>query len=532
MTMKLKYLSYAFASMLVVSTACTDMELSPEGSTVTSAEKEDILAVQPEKAEAAVNAVITSFSTDMLSWPADERHNDFGYPALMMFFEANGYDMVSSDNGYNWMGNSLDFSDRLITSYESYITWSSVYRQISAANAVVASLGLEQEEDLGKYYVAQALSVRAFSYWVLAQLYQFNYADNKSEPCVPLITDENVDQAAIDGAPRATVEEVYTQIMSDIDSAIEFLTSNSQSRSNNSFVSLEVAYGIRARVNLTMENWSAAASDATAAMAYGAPHSMSAVSVPAFNDISEFMWGIDIAETDGVVTTGICNWPSHMGSLNWGYCWYSGGMQINKELFESIPDTDVRKGWWVDADYYSANLSDYEQWFISSYVEYPIYTHVKFAPYGGVLATSTNANDVPLMRVEEMYLILAEAQAMSGNVAGGAATLQSFVQTYRDPEYTCTAASAEEVQEAVYFQRRIELWGEGLSWFDIMRLEKDVDRRGGGYPEVTSVVNIPAGSDILLWRIPEAEIQANVQISDADNNKSGTFTNYTVADYE
>ena len=37
---------------------------------------------------------------------------------------------------------------------------------------------------------------------------------------------------------------------------------------------------------------------------------------------------------------------------------------------------------------------------------------MKYGPYKGVMAQSTNASDIPLMRVEEMYLILAEAQAM------------------------------------------------------------------------------------------------------------------------
>jgi hypothetical protein len=44
------------------------------------------------------------------------------------------------------------------------------------------------------------------------------------------------------------------------------------------------------------------------------------------------------------------------------------------------------------------------------------------------------------------------------------------------------------------------------------------------------VFNIPAGSDILLWRIPEAEIQANPSITEADNNPSAPVPS-PVADY-
>ena len=124
------------------------------------------------------------------------------------------------------------------------------------------------------------------------------------------------------------------------------------------------------------------------------------------------------------------------------------------------------------------------------------------------------------LRVEEMYLIKAEAEAMSGG--DGKGTLESFIKTYRDPSYSTNAASSTQVQEEVFHQRRIELWGEGLNWYDIMRLNKGVDRRGGGYPNATMIFNIPAGDGILVWRIPEAEINANPALSEADNNPAAS----------
>ena len=41
----------------------------------------------------------------------------------MLFTDANGIDVVSDDNGYNWTGNSLDFTDRVYTSNEAQIMW-------------------------------------------------------------------------------------------------------------------------------------------------------------------------------------------------------------------------------------------------------------------------------------------------------------------------------------------------------------------------------------------------------------------------
>ena len=59
-----------------------------------------------------------------------------------------------------------------------------------------------------------------------------------------------------------------------------------------------------------------------------------------------------------------------------------------------------------------------------------------------------------------------------------------------------------------------------MNWFDVMRLNKGVDRRGAGYPNASSVFNIQPGDPILLWRLPEKEIQANPALSNSDNNEA------------
>ena len=438
-----------------------------------------------------------------------------------MFTDANGIDVVSDDNGYNWTGNSLDFTDRVYTSNEAQIMWNNLYADLYS-KYVIGPIDADTDDPVS-ILLSTGISSRAFSYFNLVQLYQFNYVGNQSKPAVPIITDENSDVAALEGAPRATVEEVYTLILNDISSAIGLLESAQEggvTRADKRYFDLAVAYGLRARVNLTMQKWTEAAADATKAIAEtsAVPTGLTEANKPAFMDISEknWMWGIIISETDRVVTSGIVNWISHMGSFNYGYANFSGGKQINKALYNSISDTDVRKGWWTDADGVSANLTKEQQETIDSY-GYDPYTQVKFAPYQNVMKNSTNANDIPLMRVEEMYLIKAEAEAMSG---GGNSTLVDFVSTYRDPDYSFSSTDAAEIQEEVFRQRRIELWGEGLSWFDIMRLNKPVDRRGGGFPNATMVFNIPAGDPLLLWRIPQKEIIANPALNEEDNNPS------------
>ena len=528
--MKTKYI---FASSLLLSlafTGCQDLDTAPEGDVVTTDQKEDIYELNPERADAAINAIYSQFKEYMPNENAlgASRHNDIGYPTIMLCTDANGMDVVSSDNGYNWQGNSLTYDDHLdYTSYECQMVWNDLYNIIFSSNNAIASFDPETDDPNIQMYLGRAYATRAFCYFNLAQLYQFNYVGNQDKPCVPLITNENSAEAAANGAPRATVQAIYDQIEADLETGINFLKAAEDAgatRADRRYIDQSVAYGIRARVALTKQEWAAAIEAAQTAISLSdaRPATINEVSAPTFWDVSEpdWMWGVLVEESDNVVSSGIVNWPSHMGSLNYGYANFSGGKQINKALYNTIPDTDVRKGWWTGADSTSVNLSAAQQEWMDTY-SYPAYTQVKFAPYNNVIGQSASANDIPLMRIEEMYLILAEAQAMGGDTGTGKATLETLIQSYRDPEYTCTAASATDIQEEIYRQRRIELWGEGLIWYDIMRLNKDVDRRGAGFPQPSSVYHIPAGSDVLLWRIPQNEINSNQALTEDDNNPIG-----------
>jgi len=511
------YISVAVLTVLAV--GCAKLDTAPTGDVITSEQKQEVVSLDGSKASAGVNAIFSQMKTYMPNYDLiGSLHNDFGYAALMMFMDQTGFDMVAKDDGYNWAGNSLDFTDRLYTSNESIIYWNTLYQQIYSANNVIGGINLESIDETAMYYLAQALGARAFNYWVLAQLYQFNYKGHETSPCVPIVTQDNMGQVGTDGVARNTVQEVYSLILSDLDLAISCLSHSGVTPADKRYISLATAYGLRARVNLTMQNWDGALKDAQNAIANfsGRPYQMDELTKPGFWNSADaaVMWAIVVAETDDVVQSGIVNWPSHIGSLNYGYTNYSKGKAINKMLFNSISDTDVRRGWFIDADGYSANLNaEQTQWMVD--YAYPAYTNVKFGPYNDVVGQSTSANDINLMRIEEMYLIKAEAQANLNQTDAAANTLQNLIGTYRDPGYA--ASSYSDIKEEIYRQRRIEFWGEGLSWFDIMRLGKDVDRRGAGF-EPSMVFNIPAGSNILLYRIPQSEIEANAKISETDNN--------------
>jgi hypothetical protein len=277
-----------------------------------------------------------------------------------------------------------------------------------------------------------------------------------------------------------------------------------------------------------MQKWSDAANYAQKAIDAAkaenlSPYTIAEAGVPAFYDITDhnIMWGIKNESTESF-TQGVVNFASMMGSfLSNGYCSAGVYRKINKKLYASISSTDVRKGWWLNENGTApSTLPAQYRSYISSQSgnsAFVPYTQIKFGAVDNTPGTD-GSTDVPLMRIEEMYLILAEAQGMQGT-STGTATLVDFVKTYRDSNYSFTAGSTSSFQDEVWKQRRIELWGEGFSYYDIMRLQKGIDRVGGGFPEAW-VFQVAADDPVMLYEIIQSEAQANSAIGDVSNGAS------------
>ena len=531
-TFKYIYSAAVVAALALTASSCTEsMDTEPQGSTLTK----DKL----DQSASALNSLVQGMYANMIeseaitSWAGATRHYDFGYASTMMMMDNAGEDEVSPNTGYNWYRNNLRFNDRTDKSDITYFLWNQQYKNISQANAIISATESSYKDNSAAAAArGKALAMRAFCYLNLAQMYQFTYKGHEDALCVPIVKETTTAEQASDN-PRATVKDVYDFIMDDLNNAVTLL--DGASRSGKANIDQQVAYGLRARTELVMQTWKAAADDAAKAAEGYTPLSREDAAQPGFNDISasNWIWGMDVNETSDIVQTGILNFPSMMSSFTGnGYSPSYAYRAINSKLWNEIPSTDVRKGWWLDSKFNSPIVNpDYlintgKQVYVFSstskdddhlFALWKVpYLNVKFGAYQNKYGNETNACDVPLMRVEEMILIQAEGKAMSGDVAGGKKILEDFVRTYRDPDYTCNATTAEGVQEAVWFQRRVELWGEGFSYFDIMRLKKPIDRRGANY-EASVTYNIPAESKIMLWIIPEDEVNNNKALQGHNN---------------
>ena len=439
--MKLYKISALMLGAALLTVSCNDIdEQVPEGRALTKEQSQETNTAIPERVQATFTGMFTMMGKPKTAYPASSRADDFGFVMAAISLDIEGADMFMQDNNYNWFSVCGEYSSRTANYANPYIRYVIPYRQIGIANEVIAAFPEDTEDANAINQIAQARAIRAFDYMALAPYFQFGYQTPKDKPCVPILS------AGVDYAnnPRATVEEVWAYIMEDLNYAVEHLT---EKRSSKDQINKNVALGLRARANLFMGNYAAAASDAAAAMEGYEPYSIAEVSVPKFYDLADhnWIWGISI-------TPEIAEVFKYGTSASWinafsGYS-YSAGTQntpcINILLWNKIPETDVRKGWWLDGSKHSPNWAgltwtdptsgasatgdDMADFTYDDKLEFLPYTNIKFGMKEGV-GTIVNNNDWPLMRVEEMILIQAEALAKSGNEAQGRQILENFVKT-------------------------------------------------------------------------------------------------------
>lgn len=519
-----KIYKYLLVSTFALSlTACEDwMNAQPEGATKTDAQKLDAAASNPNAAAAEVAAMYASMIEYTVGLGAlnYERHNDFGYAANCMHTDAMGQDFIGDNIGYNWFSSSdweTNRDNTLVTTYglTSHCIFNTYYKVVYAANNVIASADRENPGGM-KYALAQALAVRAFVYMNLAQLYATPYDMGADAKCVPLVVDRMPAERQFCN-PRATLKEIYEMIQADLDYACENLAGFEDP--THGAVTQGVAYGLRARMNLLLGKGKEAAADAAKALELSGAKALTIkeAGVPGFCKATaeNVMWANIITENNDVVQTAICNWPSHMSSFYTdGYTGVGAYRKIASALYNQISDTDVRKGWWLNEELTSPLIAGtYADWQeVASSDPNNQYVNVKFGTADGSLSGQAGAAaDWIIMRAEEMYLIQAEGLAMAGD-ASAASVLTDFVKTYRNPQYVVEG----DIRDAIWMQRRIELWGEGFALQDIMRLHKPIVRSASTNWPAAWTQDVEADAKCLQMRIPQAEIEANQGLTDDD----------------
>jgi hypothetical protein len=189
-------------------------------------------------------------------------------------------DMFETEPIQGWLNNG-----------SSYATF---YMRIGGANTVLDMIdnatGSQERKDRTK---AEAYAIRAMHYFYLVNLFGKPYNVDKKSLGVPLKLSIGID---INPMVRNTVEEVYQQILSDLNAAIALFEKYEVTRGDNR-INLPATYILLSRVHLYMENWDGVIDAATKAINLSRGlHDMrgfttwTAINTYAFTE-TEWLWG-------------------------------------------------------------------------------------------------------------------------------------------------------------------------------------------------------------------------------------------------
>lgn len=437
---------------------------------------------------------------------------DYGYPSFFLAHDVMGQDVVVESDGDHyspWYSCSVALGPHYLY---CQVPMTYFYGWVNDCNKVIsmykASPDKQKESGVGIAY-----AMRAMYYMDIAQIWgTLPYAADKSAPTAPIRSDEN---ATTKHVARATNEEMFNFILSDLDNAERFI--EGYTRENVYTPDLSVVYGLKARAYLLMENWENA--EKYAKMAQSGYTMMSEEEylsrTNGFNTpTSSWMFGLTFMDTHDNITAndGDCSWGSQMilEVLNseMGYAAnYGMPKRIDAHLYSTIPATDFRRKLFTDfaldemdreteKDAIIAELakqSDVPEQIYESMAELSDSKKIggvslKFRPKNGEHQNQYKAwtVSVPMMRVEEMKLIEIEAAGMQDE-SRGIQLLEEFAKT-RDPQYVYGKHKSDAYynystggfRNEVWWQRRVELWGEGFSMYDIKRLQKGIIRSYAG----------------------------------------------------
>lgn len=414
-------------------------------------------------------------------------HNGFGYGAVMHMRDVLTGDLYRPDNVYNWFQNLAE-NQMGANNVSTVYMWRFYENAITACNKLIGAIDETKANHQQKQYLGVAYAFRALYYLDIARMYEYldcyetkplsNTGKNIRNLTVPIITEKTAEKD-VPQLKRATRDEMKNFIASDLEKAGSFLL-DFQPKSKR-LPNLACVYGLQARLNMWVENYEVAAAYARKAINQSGSQPLTEAQMydleNGFNNMapSSWMWGAQPSEN------------GYMGYVNWGG-WMSNEAAfgyaslvpvcIAPSLFKRIDLDDIRINLfkkYENSGIKEPHLSD------EVYNALPRYASLKFRPYKGNY-TDMNIGShsaYPLMRVEEMYFIEAEAKAHS-SVREGLTLLENFMSQYRRPNYALLVNKDEVPKKPainmIVEQKRIELWGEGQSFFDYKRLDMGVDR--------------------------------------------------------
>lgn len=389
--------------------------------------------------------------------------------------------------------------------------WSQIYYCIAQTNDVLEKIDQVATDSKAQYANAQGqlLTLRALFYFDLVRLYGKSYTQDKASRGVPIV----ISPASYNNKPaRATVEEVYTQILKDLKAGQELLGANKTI--DNGYINYYANLAIQSRVYLTMADYENAYSKANEVITSGIYKLYE-------NEKWTSSW-TSMYGTESIYELGINEGEADLGTASLGYYLMrrtggQGGMFYASDYYLNRMKEDNSDVRWaiLGRDESSATRMGAVYKNLGSV---NTNTSLPLNSLGDKGNTNNTAVNIKVIRLSEVYLIAAEAalKKPSADPAKSAELLNAISK--RSPNRPAFS-SATINEDAILNEKSKELFGEGHRYWDMIRLNKKITFNDDfqGLTIKTRPKEIDRTFDKAILPIPQAEINANPTLKDQQN---------------
>ena len=399
---------------------------------------------------------------------------------------------------------------------ELFTAWERFYIAINRSNFLISKLeespiGADAKASIG----GQARFLRALFYFNLVRIFGG----------VPIYVDPTTDLSDTD-KPRNSAEEVYTQIIADLQQAEQDLSPYNEGDHAAGRATSAAATALLAKVYLQQRNWAMAAEAAKRVMdlgTFGLFDDYENITDPDFSNGEELIFSIqhggNANATSGLFQTRMIylfgppqqSTPDRT-TIQFHYLKDLVIFQVKQEVFEATPDT-YRK-WWTMRNtmpyYFTQGTSVLVDESVEMYAPFVVkYHHVDFG--SGLLREGV---DFPILRYSDILLTYAEAlNEANGSPTGEAyAAINAVRQRARGlgtpseqpaSEYPDLAGlSQAQFRDAVLEERLGEFMGEAHFRWDLLRHDRLIS-----FAQQQGITN--ASDHHVLFPIPAIETSRN-----------------------
>lgn len=432
-------------------------------------------------------------------------HRDFGQKSWDIQLDMLSGNMSLSVNTYGWYEDFAQLT--LMSDYTQnlhYMPWRYYYRIIRSANTVIDGLGGQDvvpELEENRWVMGQAKTMRAHSYFYLTQMFAIEY--DPAQEILPIYTN-----TVQENQPKSTAADVLALVVKDLEDAITLM--DGYERPSKTEVDANIAKVILGYV-LAYRNEGTDMSRAktlTNEVITTGEYPLSTVNdlrgdpanyatTGGFNNVAtpSWMWGMDLTSDQGL---DLVSWWGQIDYYTYSYQSAGDVKAIDNALYAQIPATDVRRSQF-NAGAGTFNLIPFRKF---------------YDPARVVQGQRFILTDYVYMRIEEAYLLCADAASRSGDEALARTRLKEMLANRIPDTSYIDGLSGDALKNEIYLQTRIELWGEGKAYL-AMKRNKYTVQRGTNWafsPSITIDYNDP----LLTYEIPQSEIQNNPFIDEGN----------------